>query len=350
MLLNVINFLAFLLAVAAYNLQAAGYADSARWLFIFDITGYWGLNIALMGSLAGLEYMLGVLLVVPLLLFGRGKERQLYAAVALILLTLPAAIFLEANLDYTLPPAYARILPNYYYVNAVILAGLLVLVVYSYNSSADESFRQLEDQKQKSDELIHSILPAYIADKVGSEHSTVADWHSEASVLFATVHGFESLYTRVSAVQLVEILSQVFSEFDELVAREGVEKINTLGTNYVAATGIDPAHAADHASLARVALGMRDIVAALSATVQHPFSLNAGISTGDVVSGVIGESRPSFDIWGKTVELATSMGDGSIDGAIVVNEAAFWRLRKDFEFQACSTDATRNCLLGAKPS
>jgi class 3 adenylate cyclase len=350
LILCVVNFAAFLLAITAYNLQAAGFADSARWLLIVDCAFYWASNIAVMGTMIGLEYFLGGLLILPLLLFGREKPSQLYAALVFLALTFPGALLLEGTLDYTLPPAYAGITTSYYYVNAVVLAALVVLLISSYNGSADESFRELEDQKQKSDELIHSVLPAYIAEKMAADEANVADWHSEASVLFATVHGFDSLYQRVSAVQLVEILSQLFGEFDDLVAREGVEKINTLGTNYVAATGIDPTRATDHAGLARVALGMREIVERLSRTAEHPFSLSAGLSTGDVVSGVIGASRPTFDIWGKTVELANALRDRKLSSALVVNEAAYWRLRGTFDFEACGpAGESRRCLLREKP-
>jgi class 3 adenylate cyclase len=210
---------------------------------------------------------------------------------------------------------------------------LVFLALSFYNRSADASFRQLEDQEQKSQELIHALLPAYIAEKMARRGANVADWHSEASVLFATVTGFDQLYQRVSAVQLVELLRQVFEEFDELVQEHGVEKINTLGTNYVAATGIDTSRSASSEQLARVAIGMRRVVEQLSATVDHPFGLRIGISTGDVVSGVIGEERPSFDIWGRTVELANTIRDDAANNTIVVNEAAYWRLKKAFRFQ-----------------
>ena len=137
----------------------------------------------------------------------------------------------------------------------------------------------------------------------------------------------------------MELLSQVFVEFDHLVTAHGVDKVNTLGTNYVVATGIGPDESPNHHQLAEVALGMREIVSNLSTAVNHPFRLRIGICTGDVVSGVIGESRPSFDIWGETVELANSMRDAAVDGTIVVNEAARWRLRDGFELEELSGDA-----------
>jgi class 3 adenylate cyclase len=334
LVLSVINFIAFLVAITAYNLHAAGRRLAAKWLFMSELCLIWCLNLVMMGPGVGLEYFLGGLMAVPLLLFRDEQRTPMVLCAALALMMLPLALALQAWLDLEPLAADRGSLPGYYYVNAVVLAVLAALILYNYNRSADESFSQLEDQKRKSDELIHRIVPAYIARRMAERGTTVADWHSEASVLFATVEGFEALYRRVSAVQIVELLAEVFGEFDAELARAGVEKINTLGTNYVAVAGISPG-GASHEDLARAALAMRATVIRFSDTVGHPFGLRAGISTGDVLSGVIGEARPSFDVWGRTVEIANAMRDSALDNSIVVNEAAYWRLRPAFEFAPC---------------
>lgn len=328
--LSIISLFAFLLSVTAYNVQAAGHSNFARWLLITTVSTYWGFNIVLMGPRVGLEYFLGGLLILPLLLFGKDQKRELYLALLLIALVLPTAMIVRVLIDIDLPRSYSLIGPSYYYFNAIFLAVMVFLILYSYNRSADESFTELEGQMEQTDELIHSLLPAYIAEKVAAQEATVADWHSEATVLFATVHGFESLYKRVSAVQLVEILGEVFGEFDQVVHELGVERINTLGTNYLAATGIAPDLPAQNQALARAALRMREIIARLCRATGHSFSLTVGISTGELVSGVIGEDTLSFDIWGATVELANSMRGTAPSNTIVLNEAAFWRLRSHF--------------------
>jgi class 3 adenylate cyclase len=164
--------------------------------------------------------------------------------------------------------------------------------------------------------------------------------------LFATVYGFQDLARKVSAVQLVELLSQIFLEFDQLIEKYGVEKVNTLGANYVAATGIGESKQPDHAALARLAIGMREVVTHVSASVKHPFSLRIGMSTGQVVSGVIGDARPSFDIWGETVELANSLRGSAMANSIVINEASYWRLRDQFEVEAMQGDQGRFLLHG----
>jgi adenylate cyclase len=343
--ITLVNMFLFFSSVAAYNVHAGGYSLAARWLLIAAVTLYWNFNILLMGSRIGLEYALGGVLLLPLLLFEKEHKTQMYTASALIVLSLPLALMAESELADTWPFNAALVPPLYYHANAVVLASLVFLALSFYNRSADASFRLLEDQEQKTSELIHALLPAYIAEKMATRGATVADWHSEASVLFATVLGFDQLYKRVSAVQLVELLRQVFEEFDELVDAQGVEKINTLGTNYVAATGIDVSRKASSEQIARVAIGMREIVERLSEAADHPFGLRIGISTGDVVSGVIGEERPSFDIWGRTVELANTMRNDAANNSIVVNEATYWRLKKAFRFAKQTHDQGTFLLL-----
>ncbi len=343
--ISVVNLFLFLLCIVAYNVHAADRLEAARWILIAAVTLYWNFNILLMGTRIGLEYCLGGVLILPLLLFDKDQKRQIYLAALLITLSLPVAIGLETRVNDSWPFNAVPVPPLYYHGNAIVLALLVFLALFFYNRSADASFRQLEDQEQKSAELIHALVPAYIAQKMPQRGSVVADWHSEASVLFATVIGFDQLYKRVSAVQLVELLRQVFEEFDELVESHGVEKINTLGTNYVAATGIDPDRKASTEQLARVAIAMRDVVERLGRAVDHPFGLRVGISTGDVVSGVIGDERPSFDIWGRTVELANAMRDDAANNTIVVGEATFWRLKQSFRFDKQTEDAKAFLLL-----
>ncbi|MEE4277594.1 MAG: adenylate/guanylate cyclase domain-containing protein, partial [Halieaceae bacterium] len=346
--LTVLNFTVFLLAVVAYNLQSGGLLHPARWLLVGTVCLWWGASILLMGKGVGLEYFLAGIVLMPLLLFDREEPRAHRLALLALIATLPLALLVLELLGREPGPSYAAIAPAYYYSNAAFLAGIVVMALYYYNRAADESFRLLEDQKAQADALIKRALPAYIVDKVGSDAPLVADWHSEATVLVATVHGFEGLYQRVSAVQLVEILGQIFGEFDELADHLGVEKVNTLGTNYIAATGIDPEREAQHLAIARLALGMSEIVERLSRAVEHEFSLSAGLSTGDVVSGVIGRSRPSFDIWGRTVEAASAMCERRRGSCVVVNEAAHWRLRRHFDFEALEDDSSRYRLLGER--
>lgn len=330
--ISITNLVVFVAAVIAYNLHIAGYAQASRWLLIGTGVSFWVMSMLMMGPRVGLEYCMGAVLLLPLLLFHERQWRQVVSACVLIVLSLPVALAIEPVVSQVWPFNEVEVPEGYYYVNVVVISVLVFATLFSFNVSADFSFYQLEDRQQKASELLHSLLPAYIAEKMRGDGETVARWHSEATVLFATVTGFENLYKKLSAVQLLELLRDVFEQFDALVAEHGVEKINTLGTNYVAACGIDPSMRSTPEDLARVALGMRKAIERLSADVDHNFGLRVGMSTGEVVSGVIGEDRPCFDIWGGTVELAHSIQMEESTSDIIVSDSTYWRLKKSFVF------------------
>ncbi len=332
-LLTIINGIAFLGFLIVLVLQGADRSEAAKWLFITTLTLYWIVVMVVVGKFRGVEYFFPRLLIFPVLLFSKQhKSGKAYAILFMI-----AAFFVAITLQDRFEPTLLiseSFFSVAYYMNVALLGTTLFLLVNFYNNFAASNFHDLERQKSRTDELVNSLLPAY-----------VADWHSEATVLFATISGFETLYHRVSAVQLVEMLSGIFTQFDELIKKYNIEKVNTLGTNYVVATGIGADDETDHAAIAMFALEALALVRKFSQTVNHPFSFRAGISTGQVVSGVIGDARPCFDIWGETVELANSMRDTAVSNSIVVNEPAYWRLRDEYEFAVTDEESSASYLL-----
>lgn len=339
-----INIVVFLIALLGFVIHPTPAGRYTRWLFLVALLFQWIAVLLFVGREWGIEYLMAGILLLPPLLFTRGERTQERCALGLCVAMLPLGLWLESAVDLRMEiDDQFRLIA--YYANAAALAAVVALVLNFYNNAAVNSFHELEDQKAKSEALVRSILPEYVASRLAEDGATVADWHKEASVLFATVYGFQDLARRVSAVQLIELLSQLFLAFDELVEGLGVEKVNTLGTNYVVATGIGESHQPDHAALARLAIGMREAVVRMSESANHPFSLRIGMSTGQVVSGVIGHARPCFDIWGETVELANSLRGSALENTIVVNEATYWRLRDQFELQEIAGESGRYLLI-----
>jgi class 3 adenylate cyclase len=134
------------------------------------------------------------------------------------------------------------------------------------------------------------------------------------------------LTRRLSPAHLVEVLNHMFSRFDEAAARHGIEKIKTIGDCYMAATGVigDRAGPAQIDSMAEFALEMIEVVDAVRRELSLPLGVRVGISTGAVVSGVIGTKRVNFDVWGDTVNLAIQMESTGAVGRIQVSEATYW--------------------------
>jgi guanylate cyclase len=153
------------------------------------------------------------------------------------------------------------------------------------------------------------------------------------TVLFADLVGFTPLAERLPADELVALLDRVFARWDALAAERGVEKIKTIGDAYMAAAGV-PAPRDDHVeAVASLALAMRTELERCSAEAGQSLELRAGIDTGPVVAGVIGQSRFTYDLWGDTVNTASRMESHAPAGGIQVTERARGRLEPRFELR-----------------
>lgn len=188
----------------------------------------------------------------------------------------------------------------------------------------------LRSEQEKSEQLLLNILPQAIAEKLKQKHSTIADGFTEATVLFADIVGFTKLAARVSPTELVHLLNDIFSKFDMLAERHGLEKIKTIGDAYMVVGGL-PLPREDHAeAIARMALDMQQEINEFSTKTREPFSIRIGINTGPVVAGVIGLKKFIYDLWGDTVNIASRMESHGIPGAIQVTEATYDCLKDKF--------------------
>lgn len=207
---------------------------------------------------------------------------------------------------------------------AVTTFGLLEYFV----RSRDRAYRLLAVEQERSERLLLRIFPRPIAERLKVSQGVIAERSEEVSVLFADITGFTPAAERLPPETVVEILDEIFSAFDELVAAHGLEKIKTIGDGYMAAAGI-PTPRPDHAeAAARAALAMRETLAALPAA--DGLSLRVGIDSGPAVAGVIGRSKFGYDLWGDTVNTASRMESHAPPGAIQMTERTRLRLPEAF--------------------
>ncbi|MBX3746795.1 MAG: response regulator [Verrucomicrobiae bacterium] len=179
----------------------------------------------------------------------------------------------------------------------------------------------IEAERRKSELLLHNILPDAIAARLKHGETTIVDTLAEVTVLFADVVGFTELTRRISSVELVRWLDDLFSGFDLLAEQQRLEKIKTIGDAYMVVGGL-PSPRPDHAAaIARLALGLVEHMSQHSHPFPVPVQLRVGIHTGPVVAGIIGRNRFSYDLWGATVNLASRMEASSLPGRIHVTDA-----------------------------
>lgn len=224
-------------------------------------------------------------------------------------------------------------------VNGLVVVSSLLFGLFAgftrerENRQLFDLLHQIELSKQRVEDLVHSMLPQDIVARIQSGETTIADSHAEVSIVFADLQGFTALVRKLSPRQVVEILNNLFSRFDTLAERHGIEKIKTIGDAYMAVGGMT--HDVHHAEkAAQLALEMRDAVAALSREVGMPIHLRIGLHVGPVIAGVIGLRKPVFDCWGDSVNIASRLESTAPVGAIQISEPAYWRLLDKFEVQA----------------
>jgi class 3 adenylate cyclase len=218
--------------------------------------------------------------------------------------------------------------------NAAMFAAVLVLgEALRSRRALDREHRLLLAEQQRSERLLLNVLPAPIAARLKAGEAVIADAFGEVSVLFADIVDFTRHSRQVNPAQVVQALNQLFSAFDQLAQRHGLEKIKTIGDAYMAAGGL-PQPRPDHAqAIAELALAMREEVTRHTDPSGQPLQLRIGIDTGPVEAGVIGTAKFSYDLWGDTVNTASRMESHGVAGCIQVTERTYQRLRGGYRFQ-----------------
>ncbi len=185
-------------------------------------------------------------------------------------------------------------------------------------------------EKEKSEQLLLNILPQTIADKLKKQPGLIADRFEQATILFADITDFTGLASQVSPTELVSLLNQIFSSFDRLAERHGLEKIKTIGDAYMVVGGL-PKPKLDHAeAIAEMALDMQQEISQFKRENQKILNIRIGINTGPVVAGVIGLKKFSYDLWGDAVNIASRMESHGTVGEIQVTEATYERLKHKY--------------------
>ena len=238
--------------------------------------------------------------------------------------------FLQPYLGFTnnLSPGLVTL---FFVINLIGVGSLVFMMVYYFVG-------QKNIFQEKSETLLLNILPKEIVAILKNEPRTIADHFEGASILFADVVNFTPMSATMTPIELVELLNEVFSHFDLLVEKYGLEKIKTIGDCYMVASGV-PRPRADHAQvLIAMAMEMRDYVN------QHEFfgrklTFRMGLNSGPVVAGVIGRKKFIYDLWGDAVNTASRMESHGQEGGIQITRATYELVKDDF---VCEPHGTVN--------
>jgi len=191
---------------------------------------------------------------------------------------------------------------------------------------------ELKRERDRSDKLLHNILPSAIAERLSNGESAIAEVFPEVTVLFADIVGFTELSEKLGPSETVNMLNLLFGQFDEIAEQCGVEKIKTIGDCYMVVAGVpnrDPLHCQHIAAFALKALQYAET---LAKETSYNIHIRIGVHTGTVAAGVVGKKRFSYDLWGDVVNVASRFETTSEKNRIHVSEAVKFRLSDDFLF------------------
>jgi len=214
----------------------------------------------------------------------------------------------------------------------IAVGGTIVFILLAvFARERSDALAALRVEQAKAENLLLNILPSSIADKLKAQTQPIADQFGEASILFADVVDFTPWSERLAPATVVGYLDHLFSRFDDLADRYGLEKIKTIGDCYMVAAGV-PTPRPDHArALALMAFDMLEVMHSEDEVGQLGLELRVGINSGPVVAGVIGRKRFLYDLWGDAVNTASRMESHGTAGRIQITRATYELLADEFE-------------------
>ena len=217
-------------------------------------------------------------------------------------------------------------------------------------ANSKQLFEALQKERENSERLLLSLLPAPIAARMKRGEVPIADTHQETSVLLAELVGFNGLIEVIPPEQVVLLLNEIYSAFDTLTQNHGVRRLKSLGSRYMVVAGI-PEEQPDHAAmLAKLAFEMRDFIEQFNREQLLSIRLKLCISSGPLVAGVIGRMSLAYDVWGSAVKAAWELSTLVTGPEILVTTSTWERLRNDPAFDCESLKVFNSSFYVLRPA
>ncbi len=290
---------------------------------------FWVFYVSRISTLPAEYGYIGVILITA---FTYALLRLRFVLVALITL-----IGIGAYLPYAITAKYivdvSLVLAMLYLISFGMLGGIAAYRTERFTRDLFLRERQLEQERARSDGLLLNMLPGAIVEQLKtSSGGRIAQNFDRVSVFFADAVGSTAQAARSSPEAFADALDELFSHFDEIATRHGLEKIKTIGDAYMAVAGA-PTPMADHAD---AAVGMAADILSEAGNISwpsgDPIVVRGGIATGPAVAGVIGVQRFAYDLWGDTVNLASRLETNAEPGRFLISESTIGELRDRYGF------------------
>lgn len=317
---------------------------SALSIFAFALTGSYPLfRLAQLALILVIPFVLGLLLggfvnssavvlwslLAPIgALVFEGTRQAVGWFIAYLILVVSSALlqpFIPAA--NSLPP---QVVLAFFLMNIGAISTIAFLLLFVFIRQRNGALAQVRVEREKSEKLLLNILPKEIAPRLKNNPGTIADAYDCASILFADIVNFTPWSAELPPDEMVQMLNEIFSYFDSLTETYGVEKIRTIGDNYMCVAGV-PTPRPDHAqTLGRMALAMREYIHSRPLRNGKRMDFRIGINSGPLVAGVIGTKKFVYDVWGDPVNVAARMESYSIPGKIQIGASTYELIREEF--------------------
>jgi len=268
-----------------------------------------------------------------------GARESIPWFVAYVVLTVVSGVFDYFLAAGDLSGVPMRTVAVFFVLNFTILSSIMYLLLRYFVQQKDVFQAELSRQHQlvrgeqkKSEQLLTTILPSHIAQRLKRDQATIADGFADVTVMFADIVGFTMLAEELTPKEVVSFLDGVFTRFDELADKHGVDKIKTIGDAYMVAGGLSGENTHYVDAVAAMALEMLELARNDEIMKRYKIAFHVGFATGPVIAGVIGARRFIYDLWGDTVNVASRITSEAPAGQILVDKTTYRRLGTRYQF------------------
>jgi len=319
--------------VVAFMLVYIGHRFAGILLFVNAVFANLAALSIILGTRCGVQYYFVAVAIGSVFVWPSRHRRMRLPQAVLGLVLFLVVMRIAGNDPFWGPPLPQAVIDSVFNRTTIGAYAISFALAFFSLAATERAEEALDIEHRQSESLLLNILPRAIATRLKLSGDAIAERFEDVTILFADVVGFTPMSGRLRPDVVVAFLNQLFSEFDRLAEKHGLEKIKTIGDAYMVAGGI-PEVRTDHArAIANMALEMQGVVRALRTPTGDPLMLRIGINTGPAIAGVIGLRKFSYDLWGDTVNTASRMESHGIPGTIQVTDRTRCLLENEFEFE-----------------
>ncbi len=285
------------------------------------------LFLYLLGYSSGVAAVCFLIIILPYMTFPRKARYIAHVFSMLACLTLIATVIFQSSI-----PAHFDGLDPYIsqIVNISITAFICLILISSMSVLIDKSEESLMAEQKKSEDLLQNILPANIIRDLKESGTTIPKRHQHVTVLFTDFEGFTELVESMSAITLVNELNDIFGRFDEIMEEAEVEKIETIGDAYMAASGLEKEMTNHATNCIRAAQMMLSYLEERNKSHEIIWRMRIGIHSGTAVAGVVGKKKFAYDLFGDTINTASRIESAGEVGKINISSPTYELIKNDF--------------------